>query len=372
MRGFAWLRRSRRLGIGAVALTMVLVAAGVAVAARHSRRSRRSPPSTPTQITNLDVLRQQIRNYYGDPLGHRRSSPPTATTPRRRAASRRRASNTWPACHDGWWHPHGDQGDRPRRRRHLARDLELRDLQQLGVQPDDERRLRDRPEVPGRARAWSAMANKADSVGLRHLLPHRPRRPPRRPRRSATSPPTASASTPATRPRPRSTTARTASSPSRPSPTTRTYLQTACAGDPNGVVHDDPLQVGDPPAHRVARLRHRRQLRRPVQRPEGRLRRPHLQDAEPELLPALTPPPGVRRSAVRRVSAPDSERPGRRSAERRCHGPAVRGRPVAIPWPRRMREAAAGAIRVGPMHVPIERPGRSTGDRAPVPRASTA
>jgi len=37
-------------------------------------------------------------------------------------------------------------------------------------------------------------------------------------------------------------------------------------------LHHDPVQVADPQVHRVARLRHRRQLRRPVQRPQRRLR----------------------------------------------------------------------------------------------------
>ena len=39
------------------------------------------------------------------------------------------------------------------------------------------------------------------------------------------------------------------------------------------VLLDDPLQVGDPRPHRIARLRHRGQLRRPVQRPQGRITR---------------------------------------------------------------------------------------------------
>ena len=56
---------------------------------------------------------------------------------------------------------------------------------------------------------------------------------------------------------------------------------------PERRVHDDPLQVRDARAHRVARIRHRGELRRPVQRPDGRLRRPYVQDAEPELLPAV-------------------------------------------------------------------------------------
>ena len=57
------------------------------------------------------------------------------------------------------------------------------------------------------------------------------------------------------------------------------YLKAACAERPERRLHHPPLQVGHPRPHRVARLRHRRQLRRPVQRPRGRARRPHVQDA---------------------------------------------------------------------------------------------
>ena len=53
------------------------------------------------------------------------------------------------------------------------------------------------------------------------------------------------------------------------------------------VLPDDPVQVGHARVHRVAGLRHRRQLRRPVQRSAGRLRRQDVQDAEPELLPPV-------------------------------------------------------------------------------------
>lgn len=40
---------------------------------RESRRSsstiQTSTPRSEKQVTNIDVLRQQLRNYYGDPLG---------------------------------------------------------------------------------------------------------------------------------------------------------------------------------------------------------------------------------------------------------------------------------------------------------------
>ncbi len=50
---------------------------------------------------------------------------------------------------------------------------------------------------------------------------------------------------------------------------------------------DRPVQVRDARVHRVAGLRHRRRLGRPVQRSPGRLRGQDVQDAEPELLPPL-------------------------------------------------------------------------------------
>ena len=65
-------------------------------------------------------------------------------------------------------------------------------------------------------------------------------------------------------------------------------------------LHDDPVQVPDPPAHRIPRLRHRRQLRRPVQRPDWWVRRRDLQAPEPDVLPALTRTRGRERPRVAR------------------------------------------------------------------------
>ena len=62
-------------------------------------------------------------------------------------------------------------------------------------------------------------------------------------------------------------------------------------------LHHDPVQVADAAAHRAGpRGRHRRQLRGPVQRPQGGLRGLDVQDPEPDVLPALTHPvPRTRR-----------------------------------------------------------------------------
>jgi hypothetical protein len=69
---------SRRTRAAAVAglLSLGVVGGGAAVAATTASPAIRTfTPKTEHQITNIDVLRQQIRNYYGDPLGSGISSP---------------------------------------------------------------------------------------------------------------------------------------------------------------------------------------------------------------------------------------------------------------------------------------------------------
>ena len=67
MKPFSVLRRMPRT---TVALAVVaLCAAGAAAYAATSPAIQTITPRSESQITNLDVLRQQIRNYYGDPLG---------------------------------------------------------------------------------------------------------------------------------------------------------------------------------------------------------------------------------------------------------------------------------------------------------------
>jgi hypothetical protein len=61
-------RRPRHLVVGGLVVALSMVAGGVAVAAALPAIQTITPHSA-NQITNLDVLRQQIRNYYGDPLG---------------------------------------------------------------------------------------------------------------------------------------------------------------------------------------------------------------------------------------------------------------------------------------------------------------
>jgi hypothetical protein len=67
MHGLSRLWRAQRRAI-LLALTLVIGAAAVTYAATSPAITTFTPRSA-NQITNIDVLRQQIRNYYGDPLG---------------------------------------------------------------------------------------------------------------------------------------------------------------------------------------------------------------------------------------------------------------------------------------------------------------
>ena len=69
MTRFTWFARSRRLAIAALAVAVCMAAGGVVLAATGTPAIQTITPHSADQITNLDVLRQQIRNYYGDPLG---------------------------------------------------------------------------------------------------------------------------------------------------------------------------------------------------------------------------------------------------------------------------------------------------------------
>jgi predicted secreted acid phosphatase len=65
---FARVRARTWLAIGVVAVG-VCAAGAVAYAATQQPAIQTFTPRSADQITNIDVLRQQIRNYYGDPLG---------------------------------------------------------------------------------------------------------------------------------------------------------------------------------------------------------------------------------------------------------------------------------------------------------------
>src|SRR3954454_15622410 len=61
-------RPRRRIVLGAAALVAAFVGGGIAVAATAQPAIKTTTPRVERQMTNIDVLRQQIRNYYGDPL----------------------------------------------------------------------------------------------------------------------------------------------------------------------------------------------------------------------------------------------------------------------------------------------------------------
>ncbi|MEV4260627.1 HAD family acid phosphatase [Kribbella sp. NPDC049584] len=69
----SWRRPSRRMVLSSVAaVAMTSVVGGVAYsagAANPQPAIQTSTPRSEKQVTNIDVLRQQLRNYYGDPLG---------------------------------------------------------------------------------------------------------------------------------------------------------------------------------------------------------------------------------------------------------------------------------------------------------------
>src|SRR5690348_12291482 len=63
-------RVSTRARLALAGVAIAVSAAGVgAYAATQQPAIKTFTPRSANQITNLDVLRQQIRNYYGDPLG---------------------------------------------------------------------------------------------------------------------------------------------------------------------------------------------------------------------------------------------------------------------------------------------------------------
>jgi len=62
-------RRLPRLLLTALVAGVATIAAAVAIAADQQPAIQTSTPKLADQVTNIDVLRQQIRNYYGDPLG---------------------------------------------------------------------------------------------------------------------------------------------------------------------------------------------------------------------------------------------------------------------------------------------------------------
>ncbi|MEU4219152.1 HAD family acid phosphatase [Actinoplanes sp. NPDC026623] len=68
------LKFSRRLGVTAIAALSVTALGGAGIGYAASTVTAQpaiitSTPHSERDVTNIDVLRQQLRNYYGDPLG---------------------------------------------------------------------------------------------------------------------------------------------------------------------------------------------------------------------------------------------------------------------------------------------------------------
>jgi hypothetical protein len=96
----SWGKPSRRLTIALSAATVVMLAAGgtIAYAATAPQPAIKTfTPKSANQITNLDVLRQQIRNYYGDPLGTGTFAPDSSYA--KEATSVALAGERWLAAH---------------------------------------------------------------------------------------------------------------------------------------------------------------------------------------------------------------------------------------------------------------------------------
>jgi hypothetical protein len=85
-----------------LALTLVLGIGAVTWAAGGPAITTFTPRSE-RQITNIDVLRQQIRNYYGDPLGSGTFAPDSNYA---NEASHVAATGSWVLQREAWRHHH--------------------------------------------------------------------------------------------------------------------------------------------------------------------------------------------------------------------------------------------------------------------------
>ena len=174
MNGLTWLRRSPRLAVVIVVAGLAVVATAVAFAATAPAPAiQTSTPHFADQVTNIDVLRQQIRNYYGDPLGTGVFGADSNYA--REAGFVADQGGHWLAARAHAHYPSGMKAIVLDVGRHHARHLELRGLQQLGVQPDHERRLRQRREVPGGSR-HGRHGPAGEGRGLHDHLDHGPAR----------------------------------------------------------------------------------------------------------------------------------------------------------------------------------------------------
>jgi hypothetical protein len=68
MNAFTWLRRPRRSAVALAVLGLFALAGAVAYAQTAQPPIQTFTPRSENQVTNIDVLRQQLKNYYGAPL----------------------------------------------------------------------------------------------------------------------------------------------------------------------------------------------------------------------------------------------------------------------------------------------------------------
>ena len=195
------LRRAPRLTIALTAVVAVSIAAAVAWGAT---------PAIQTITPNTDGPDDEHRRRAG--------SRPRTTTARRLAVAGSGSTATWSDAAEpstattrtrresvaskgeSWLHARSkvrEPSDRARRRRHDADDLELRALQQLGLQRGHERQLR-RPDDGAYGTTFTGnmfpatpgmvdLVNQAKAMGYADLLDHRAGRLAARRRRSPTS-----------------------------------------------------------------------------------------------------------------------------------------------------------------------------------------
>ncbi|MGG5258980.1 HAD family acid phosphatase [Phycicoccus avicenniae] len=112
---------SRRSTMATAVVCAALVGGGVAYAATAEPAIKTFTPRSADQVTNIDVLRQQLRNYYGDPLGTGTFAPDSNYA--KEAASVARAGSRWLDARE---HGHGRSEDRhhPRGTKAIVLDVD--------------------------------------------------------------------------------------------------------------------------------------------------------------------------------------------------------------------------------------------------------
>ena len=213
--------RTATVAIASAAAGIALGVPGLALAT-HTGQDVPAPPANPTrasQIQNIDQVKTAIKGYYGDTLTsvtdpvpdsfgllvpeRQRDHAAAPVQPGRRVRPRDRghrcARRPLPRAPGAQEAPRR-QGDPVRHRRHDAEHLQLRDLQQLRLQPDDQRLLRERRlgrRLPGRAR-HGRPGERRGRQGLHGVLPDRSSGDPAAPARWRTCTTPATTSTTAT------------------------------------------------------------------------------------------------------------------------------------------------------------------------------